>query len=159
MKKIMVGVAVLIALIGMMAGDVLAVGACVQTGNTKTVNVLGSHQRKIVTLTCTGDAGGIAAYSFNPTTFGVVGWYLYNITTDPGAAAPTDNYDITLMVNGEDIAGGLLVDRSTSATQTKAIASSAIGYFMVDEDRIIITFANEVANPATIVMTLRFTAN
>jgi hypothetical protein len=136
---------------------VFATGSCVQT-NKELIAIDGRTQRIYFTLTCTGDAGGIAAYTFTSATSGVRGWYLYNVTTNPGASAPTDNYDITILSDGEDISGGKLVDRSTSATQTVVIAPATLGYHMEDLP-LIITFANETANPATIVITLRFTTN
>jgi hypothetical protein len=124
--------------------------------NKEQVSVPGG-QRYFYTLICTGD-GSITPFSFDPDTYGVKGWYLYNITTDPGTSAPTAAYDITLMVDGEDVAGGLLADRSTSATQTVQLSPTTLGYHMVD--RIMdVTFADETANPSTIVMTLRFTSN
>lgn len=130
-----------------------AAGSCVHT-STENIMINNERARTIVTLTCTGD-GSITAYSFVPSTFGVRGGYLYNVTTNPGTAAPTDNYDITLVVDGEDIAGGLLANRSTSATQTVAIAPTTLGYHMAD-GTMAVTFANNTANPSTIVMTLRF---
>lgn len=154
MKKILA--AVIIVGLFLITSMAQAAGSCVLT-STENVNIVGQIQRKIITLTCTGD-GSIAAYSFVPANRGVRGWYLYNVTTDPGTNAPTDNYDITLVVNGEDIAGGSLVDRSTSATQTVLVAPTTQGYHMAD-GTMAITFANETASPSTIVMTLRFTIN
>jgi P pilus assembly chaperone PapD len=153
MKRLIGIIAVILILV---ASQVFAAGSCVVSSTEKVV-IDSKTQRVYVTLTCTGD-GTIAAYSFNPVTFGVRGWYLYNVTTNPGASAPTDNYDITLVSDSEDIAGGLLADRSTSATQTVAIAPTTLGYHMSD-GIIAITFANETANPSTIVMTLRFSSN
>jgi len=131
-------------------------GSCALT-STENITINNVIQRKYITLTCTGD-GSIAAYSFSPSARGVRGWYLYSITTDPGTPAPTDNYDITLVVAGEDVAGGLLANRSTSATQTVQISPTTLGYQMMDEV-MAITFANNAANPSTVVMKLRFTIN
>jgi hypothetical protein len=135
---------------------VWAAGSCIPT-QTESVNINGKITRKYIELTCTGD-GSIAAYNFSPSTYGVKGWYLYSITTNPGTAAPTADYDITLMVNGEDIAGGLLADRSATATQTVLIAPTTLGYHMAG-DTIAITFANQTANPSTISIKLRFSEN
>ena len=132
-------------------------GSCVQTGSTERIQVTGGLERRYVTLTCTGD-GTITAYSFDPAVFGVRGWYLYNVTTDPGASAPTAAYDITLVAAGEDVAGGKLADRSATATETVLIAPSTQGYHMTDA-AFAITFANQTANPSTIVLKLRFTNN
>lgn len=151
MKKVLLALAFVV----LMASGVWAAGSCVVT-SSELVYGNNSIQKKIVKLTCTGD-GSIAAYSFNPGTFGVRGWYLYSVTTDPGTA-PTADYDITLLVNGEDIAGSLLIDRSATLTQTVAIAPTTLGFHLADE-AIAITFANNTANPSVIVMTLKFTDN
>jgi hypothetical protein len=155
-KKLLSAIIILLVLV--FAGEVLAVGSCVLT-STENVSVLGERQRKIITFTCTSDAGGIATYNFVPTTFGVRGWYLYSVTTDPnGTSAPTDQYDITYVMGGEDIAGGLLVNRSSTLTQTVAMAPSVLGYHMAD-GTIVMTFANITAAPGIFVMTQRWTAN
>lgn len=133
-----------------------AAGSCVVT-TTEDIRIGGEVHRKYVTLTCTGD-GSIAAFSFVPATYGVEGWYLYNITTNPGTSAPTDDYDITLMVDGEDVAGGSLADRDTANTETVAVCPATKGYHMAD-GTMLITFANNTANPSTIVLKLRFTDN
>jgi len=44
------------------------------------------------------------------------GW-LVKVVTDPGATAPTDNYDITLVQDGIDAAASLLIDRDTANTE------------------------------------------
>jgi hypothetical protein len=144
-------------LVAMMAGSVMAAGSCIQYGEIVDVPIQGNVQRKYITFDCTGD-GTIAAYSFNPKTFGVWGWYLYNVTTNPGSSAPTAAYDITLVVDGETISGTLLNDRSATLTQTVAIAPTTIGYFMMD-DVMTINFADQTANPSTIRMKLRFITN
>lgn len=134
-----------------------AIGSCVMTAQER-VAIDGRNQRTYLTLTCTGDAGGITAYSLDPATYGVRGWYLYNVTTDPGTPAPTAAYDITLVVNGEDIAGSKLIDRSSTATETVAIAPTTPGYHMMDS-AMVITFANETDAGAIIVIKFRFTSN
>lgn len=131
-------------------------GSCVFTSK-QAFMVGGEVDKVIVRLTCTGD-GSITAYSFDSKTFDVFGFYLYSVTTDPGTA-PTANYDITLVVSGEDVAGGLLADRSATATQTKIICPSLIGWHIMDNDDMAITFANQTANPSVIVMDLEFVKN
>lgn len=45
------------------------------------------------------------------------------LTTDPGATAPTDNYDVSLLDDdGVDVQGGAGVDRDTANTE-QAVAS------------------------------------
>jgi hypothetical protein len=46
------------------------------------------------------------------------GYYIYIIRTNPGATAPTTLYDITLPdTSGVDLAGGMLANRSATATE------------------------------------------
>lgn len=135
---------------------VWAAGSCVLTSK-ELVEVEGRTQRVYINLTCTGD-GTIAAYTLTPASQGLKGYYLYSVTTGPGAPPPTNLYDVTLLVNAEDIAGGLLANRSSTVYQTVVIAPATLGYHMSD-DPIIITFAAETDNPSILYMTLRFTAN
>jgi hypothetical protein len=151
MKKVLLAV----VFVMLFASSVMAAGSCVVTSSEKVYGT-NSIQKKIVKLTCTGD-GSITAYSFDPGTFGVRGWYLYSVTTDPGTA-PTADYDITLLVNGEDIAGGLLNNRSATATETVLISPTTAGFPILDE-AIAITFAANTASPSVIVLTLKFTDN
>jgi len=152
MKKIILALMLVLVL----CGTAFGAGSCVVTTNEK-VAVESSTQRVYLTLTCMGD-GSITAFSLNPATYGIRGWYLYNVTTDPGANAPTADYDITLVVGGEDVAASRLANRSATATETVVISDSTKGYPMMD-GIMSITFANQTANPSEIVMTLRFTAN
>jgi hypothetical protein len=141
----------------LLATNVYATGACVYTSTD--TDTAGREIRRMITFTCTSDAGGIAAYSFNPKTYGVKGWFLYNITTDPdGTSAPTNLYDITLLATGEDIAGGLLIDRSATLRQTVTIAPTTLGYHMID-GIIVFTFANITSNPGIFTLRLRCTTN
>ena len=152
MKRLVTALAILLLIPSL----VMAAGSCVVTSK-ELVSVQGVTQRIYITLTCTGD-GTIADYTFTPATQGVRGWYLYNVTTNPGTNAPTNLYDITLVSNGEDVAGGLLANRSSTATETVVVAPATLGYHMTDQS-IAITFANQTASPSVIVMTLRFTSN
>lgn len=62
-----------------------------------------------ISVSWTSDASGNADQTIN--LFG----YLLKAVTDPdGTDAPTDNYDITLVQNGIDMAGGVLSDRDTA---------------------------------------------
>lgn len=148
----------LVLLSVLLASSVFAAGSCVQTDlETIKVDQFTGLQRKILTLTCTGD-GSIAAYNIVPDTVGVRGWYLYNITTNPGTNAPTAAYDLTCMVDGEDVCGGVLADRSSSATETVLISPLTQGYHMMDQT-LALTTANNTANPSTVVIKARFTNN
>ena len=154
MKKI-VSILLVVAVV-LFAFNAFATGSCTEKTVTNDT-VLNSIQRTVVVLTCTGD-GSIASYTLAPSTYNVQGWYLYDVTTIPGTSAPTDGYGITLIVHSEDIAGGLLANRSSTLTQTVAIAPPTIGYNIMN-DSITITFSGETASPSTFTLTLRFTAN
>lgn len=155
MKKIALGLIVFVSFL-LIPSATLAAGSCVFT-SVETYGVPQKSQTKMVTLTCTGD-GSITAFSFVPATYGVKGWWLYSVTTDPGTSAPTDQYDITLLVNSEDMANSRLLNRSSSATETIVIADSTKGYWLASET-MAITFANNTANPSTIVLKLKFCEN
>ena len=54
----------------------------------------------------------------NYTTLWNVDGYIFMVVTDPGATAPTDNYDITLLdSDGVDVMGGELANRDTANTE------------------------------------------
>lgn len=153
MKRIFLTLLVLV----MWASSVFGAGSCVFTSKQVFYGDAGKPEKVIVKLTCTGD-GSITAYSFDAKTFDVLGFYLYSVTTNPGTA-PTADYDITLVADGEDIAGGLLADRSATATQTKIICPTTLGWHIMDSNDVAITFANNSANPSVIVMDLEFVKN
>lgn len=75
---------------------------------------------EIVTVTwLSDDAAGTASCTV------VLNGWLVKSVTDPGAAAPTDNYDITLVQDGGDHLAGALADRDTANTEV-VIHSSPI---------------------------------
>ena len=150
MKRILLIVAAFFVL----TSTVFAAGSCVWTNGGEPG--YGDDKREIE-LTCTGD-GSITAFSMIPKDYKVRGFYLYSVTTDPGTA-PTAGYDITLVVDGEDIAGGLLADRSASATETVLIAPTTKGYPIMGDSAMAVTFANETASPSVIVITFKFVKN
>lgn len=159
MKKWICGLSIIGLLVSMASLSPLhAAGSCVLTDlETIRVDQFSGLQRKILTLTCTGD-GSITAYNIVPDTVGVRGWYLYNVSTNPGSSSPTAAYDITCVVDGENVCGTSLSDRSATATETALIAPTTQGYHMIDQT-MALTFANNSANPSTIVIRLRFTNN
>ena len=55
---------------------------------------------------------------------------LQRVVTDPsGTAAPTDDYDITLVdEDGYDIAGGQLANRDTANTETVVLTAALLHY-------------------------------
>jgi len=59
---------------------------------------------------------------------GFPGWWITKAVTKPGTTQPTAAYDITLVdVDGADIAGAALADRSASAVEINKTLSAQIG--------------------------------
>jgi hypothetical protein len=97
----------------LMAGQALAAGSVTVTGPVKKSSLGGRFY--LVTFDWTADTDGSVPNT--STTIGVTG-YVVRAITDPGAAVPTADYDITLEDKwGCDIFGGELNDRSATATQ------------------------------------------
>jgi hypothetical protein len=123
------------------------------------ITVLGQTQRIIVTLTATADAsnGSFPTFAFVPKTYGVEGWYLYSVETNPGTTGPTDNYDITIVDADEvDVAGSLLLNRDTSTSEIVYLGS--VGY-PIASGTWTWTMTNNSVNSAVVVAKLVFVAN
>lgn len=74
----------------------------------------GCARLSVFTVTCTSATDGTATLAIP----NMNGW-LIKVTTDPGATAPTANYDITLVdALSADAAESLLINRSATATET-----------------------------------------
>jgi len=86
-----------------------------------------TSKSKVLTMTWTADAA--AATVPDTVTSDNIDGYIIRVVTDPGATAPTDNYDITLTdANGVDVMGGTLADRDTANTeQTFPVLDSGTG--------------------------------
>lgn len=80
------------------------------------------------------------------------GW-ITKVTTDPGATAPTDNYDLTLSdADGVDVMGGALANRDEAVSeQAMPLIGGAYGPVRVDS---ILTLAgsNNSVNDATVLV-------
>jgi len=76
---------------------------------------------RVLTFSWIGDAANGTVPSTATSTAivtDIAGWYVYAIETNPGAVAPTTLYDIVVNdVEGLDIAGGMLANRSATATE------------------------------------------
>lgn len=95
------------------AGLVYGAGTCVETVSTY------KDGDFMLTWTCTGDAsdGTLPATTSNFRGNNIDG-YIYQVVTDPGTTAPTASYDITITdASGADIMGGVLADRSATASE------------------------------------------
>lgn len=80
----------------------------VTTTRIPLVSQSGNSKIEKVQIDWTSDASGNADATVN--LYG----YLLKAVTDPGSAAPTDNYDITLVQDGIDMAADLLLNRDTA---------------------------------------------
>lgn len=82
------------------------------------------------------DATGAVTYTFTHAELQELrGMYLFLMVTDPGASAPTADYDIALTdQHGVDIAGGALGDRHTSTSEQTLplLAGSVYGDRFID---------------------------
>ncbi|HXU85593.1 MAG TPA: hypothetical protein VN773_07285 [Verrucomicrobiae bacterium] len=77
---------------------------------------------------------------------------LLALTTNPGAVAPTDNYDITLVDDeGADRLQGLGVDRDTVNTESRPLlySGTAIAPVVDGDETLTFTLAGNAVNSAT----------
>jgi hypothetical protein len=74
---------------------------------TKVQGAFGTHTLKTA-VAWTSDTSGDATGTIN------FHGFLIKVITDPGSVAPSDNYDLSLVADGIDQLGGLLVDRDTA---------------------------------------------
>ncbi|MGE3840054.1 MAG: hypothetical protein AB7I50_00560 [Vicinamibacterales bacterium] len=81
------------------------------------------------------------------------------IATNPGATAPTDNYDITLVnQHGHDVLQGVGANRDTSNTEQAPVLYTSTGtHPAVDEtDTLTLTIANNAVNSAIVVIEIYY---
>lgn len=85
---------------------------------------------KAVVTWLSDDADGHVTYNFDEKDKArIKGKYLFHMITNPGATAPTDNYNITLLDDdGVDMAGGELLLRDTENSE-QAIPKIASGVY------------------------------
>jgi hypothetical protein len=112
-----------------------------------------SNTRRII-LTWTADAAAatVPNYSFTATDLAFCsGYNLYMIVTDPGATAPTDNYDITILDQyAVDVSGGELANRDTANTEQVVPAVGAgVGGRTLDGGAMTVTVSGNAVNSAT----------
>jgi len=109
-----------------------------------------------IVATCTAD---VAAATFPATALPAFEGHLLSIITDPGATAPTDNYDITLPdANGFDRLQGVGANRDTAVTEEALIvyAATALHPSVALSDVLTLTIANNAVNSAVVVITILY---
>lgn len=85
------------------------------------------------------------------------GYYLFFMVTNPGATAPSDNYNITLLDDdGVDMAGGTLLLRDTANSEVAIpLLSSGVSGDRITNGGIAVTITN-AGNAKVGVLTLWF---
>lgn len=112
----------------------------------------------ITTWTWTADADG--SFTACAAVFPEAGYsaLLYEIVTDPGGTAPTDNYDITLTDSlGNDVAGGALLNRDTANTERAVpLLSTGVEWPAFFTGPLTLNISNNLVNSATGVVYVRW---
>lgn len=111
--------------------------------------------RKII-ATCVADA---ADATFPATALPAIEGRLLALATNPGATAPQDNYDITLVdQHGHDVLEGVGANRHTTTTQKVAVVFSGTAVHpVVDEsDTLTLTLAGNNVNSAITVVEIYY---
>lgn len=82
-------------------------------------NWKGQNMYKLTCAWTSDDAtGAVSAVTSAAVNAQMIGKHLEMAITDPGATAPTDNYDITVVdTYGVDVMGGRLIDRDTANSE------------------------------------------
>lgn len=117
--------------------------------------VLTSHKAPspmvgVITVDATADA---AAGSFPTLAIPAFEGHLVSLTTNPGATAPTDNYDITLVdADGTDRLQGVGANRDTANTEQVPIVYAGTGSHppVSIGDILTLTLAGNIVNSATV---------
>jgi len=147
MKNKLLTAALLIVLLALPA---FAVGTVTQA-------IVQNQSGYVLTFTWTADASnGSVPNATTSVADSLVfkGLYLSYVETNPGATAPTDNYDITVLAaSGVDLMGGALANRDTSNTE---IAFPATASRLVD-GALTFTLSNNSVNSAVGTVKLYFT--
>ena len=151
MKKLLI-----IILLLVLPTSVFAAGACVltQTGSQPGASKMWRQ------YTCTADAadGTVAAY----TVTGFYDYYIYSVETWPGATAPTDASDFTLLdaVTGEDLLGGNgtdAIDATTPKTILPKSAAAGLNFYHLVKGNLTLTVVQQAAATNSAIMNIRIT--
>mgnify|MGYP001615374830 CR=1 FL=1 len=125
-------------------------------GSVSIVHYALGHVRRIE-VTWTGDAAdGTVPATALPAFEG----RLLALVTNPGATAPTDNYDVTLVSGiGDDRLQGVGANRHTTTTQSVPIvySGSTVHPWVDGDETMTFTIANQSVNSALGVAVLYYT--
>ena len=114
MKKLILSAIILLILAPIMAMGA-GTGTYTTSYNTVWDNTSSLAKIKVLTVSITDDtAGTTVALAEND----VLGYFLCSMETNPGATAPTDDYDIVInTAGGADLLGGAGANRDTANTE------------------------------------------
>lgn len=147
MRRILLPVACLLM---MLTAPIWAVGTVTQTHYR-----VGNIRKVVFVVTADAAAATIPATAISVPIEG----RLLQLVTDPGATAPTDNYDITLVDgNGLDVLQGVGANRDTATTEVAPIvyAGTALHPVVDETDTLTLTITNNAVNSAAITITLYY---
>ena len=108
-------------------------------------------------MTCTGDSADGSYPATNLVT--KISGKLLAIETNPGATAPTDNYDIVLNdLDGHDVLEGVAANRDTSTTEKANIVFSgtSVNPPVAKNDTLQLVITNNSVNDAIVVVKLYY---
>ena len=123
---------------------------------TQTFYKLGTMQKVVIDIVADSGDGSVTATAL---TTGKLDGYLIAIETNPGATAPTDNYDITLPdSDGIDVLQGLGANRDTANSEyaTILIAGTNSDFHppLCQDEAYTLTVANNSVNSAILKIVL-----
>jgi hypothetical protein len=149
MKKVFLG----LILILLLTTQAFAAGTV--TVVKERVYVMGETARIFVTITWTADASNatVPNTTINAVGYGLTGWYLYSIETNPGSPSPTPSYGIKLLdTDGADISSSFIMARDASNTEIEYLKP----YCPVVRGDLTFTLSYNSVNSATGTVTLVF---
>lgn len=119
------------------------------TNTKKTYVDKGQPPLTVYTLTQTMDSGGTNSTAMTiPITGRVVA-----VRTNPGTTAPSDNYDIDLLVDGYDIMGAALDNRDTANTEwALPLLGTAVWEPILRADTVTVSSSGNTTKNATVVI-------
>lgn len=135
---------IILALCALTGGNAYAAGT-----TTQTIDTVGAGGSAVWEVAFTADASAATVPDTTMTAAifdRVKGMYLYQVITNPGSTAPSDNWD-AVVLNGDsvaDVLGSQCLNRDTSSSET----CFPLNYYLVDAPLTVAISGNSV-NSAT----------
>ena len=146
MKRLVKMVGLMVGICLLLPGIANAVGSC-----TQQFADISDTGMRTVTLSCTGHAtgGSFPAITIREQVFGMV----LVADVNPGATAPTANYDITLTnTDGIDLFGSALTNRSATVSERTLPLRDGVYSAMVSDGTLVLNITGNSVNSATTVI-------